>query len=55
MTRKKPGRFVADPRDQVIDVAVGHVSSSHRGGSKSARKLSRVVAHRSNIKWRKLS
>jgi hypothetical protein len=36
-------------------VAVGPVSSSNRGQSKLARKLSRVVVHRSNIKRRKLS
>jgi hypothetical protein len=36
-------------------VAVGPVGSSNRGESKLARKLSRVVVHRSNIKTRKLS
>ena len=35
-------------------VAVGHVGSSNRGESKLARKLPRVVVHRSNIKKRKL-
>ena len=55
MTCRNPPHWVVDLRDKGFHVAMGHVSSSNRGESKSARKLSRIVVHRSNIKSRKLS
>ena len=55
MTCRNPPRCVADLRDKGFHVAAGHISSSNGGESKWARKLSRIVVHRSNIKRRKLS
>jgi hypothetical protein len=55
MTRRKPSRCVSILETKEFHVAVGHVSSSNRGESKLARKLSRVVVHKSYIKKRKLS
>jgi hypothetical protein len=55
MTCRKPSRCVADLETKGFDVAVRHVGSSNRGESKLARKLSRVVVHKSQPKKRKLS
>jgi hypothetical protein len=55
MTSRKPSRCVSNLEIKEFHITVGHVSSSNSGESNLARKLSRVVVHKSHIKMRKLS